>query len=237
MPGNPLETTPPSDDVGTAVMPQSAQGDALPASEPLTREQITRTYGRYAPIYDQLFGAVCAHGRRRMGAVLRSLAPASALEVGVGTGLTLDCYPPTSKVVGIDLSEAMLLRARRRARALGLPRVALSIMDGEDMPFADASFDCVTIPYVLSTTSEPARLVRELRRVCRPGGHIVILNHFSGSRLWWLLERAAQPLSSKVGFRSDFHFDEQVARHDWKILSVEAVNPFGLSRLVVIENV
>lgn len=233
---NPFDTTPSTDGVETIVLPPSRQtGPQIDDS--LTQEQVRRTYGRYAPIYDQLFGAVYAHGRRRMAAALASVAPRRVLEVGVGTGLTLDCYPSASEVVGIDLSDAMLARARRRANALNLTNVALHVMDGEALPFGDASFDCVTIPYVLSATPEPARLVRELRRICRPGGHIVILNHFSGSRFWWLLERAAQSLSSKVGFRSDFHFDEHVARHDWKILSVESVNPFGLSRLVVIENV
>ncbi|WP_313916042.1 methyltransferase domain-containing protein [Tahibacter sp.] len=233
---NPFDTTRSTTGVETVVLPSPRQAGQR-IDDSLTQEQVRRTYGRYAPIYDQLFGAVYAHGRRRMAAALRSVAPRRVLEVGVGTGLTLDCYPSTSEVVGIDLSDAMLARARRRANALNLANVALHVMDGEAMPFDDASFDCVTIPYVLSATPEPARLVRELRRICRPGGHIVILNHFSGSRFWWLLERAAQPLSSKVGFRSDFHFDEHVARHDWKILSVESVNPFGLSRLVVIENV
>ncbi|HSX59786.1 MAG TPA: methyltransferase domain-containing protein [Tahibacter sp.] len=237
MSGNPFEPTPSTDGAETVALSPLPGIHARAESDTLTQEQIKRTYAWYAPIYDQLFGAVYAHGRRRMAAALRTLAPQRVLEVGVGTGLTLNCYPATSSIVGIDLSEPMLARARRRATRLGLTDVDLRIMDGESTPFPDASFDCVTVPYVLSATPEPARLVRELRRVCRPGGNIVILNHFSGSRFWWLLERAAQPLSSKVGFRSDFHFEEHVARHDWKILSVESANPFGLSRLVVIENV
>lgn len=204
--------------------------------ETLTKEQICRAYDRYAPFYDHLFGAVYAHGHRRLAQALRILAPRRALEVGVGTGLTLNCYPATTDLVGIDLSEAMLARARRRASKLGLANTTLQAMNGESTSFADASFDCITLPYVLSATPEPARLVRELRRICRPQGHILILNHFSGSRFWRLLERAVQPLSAKIGFRSDFHFEEHIACYDWKVLSVESANPFGLSRLVLIQN-
>ena len=237
MSGNPYEPTPSNDGAKTIVLPAPPSIDDRDSPNALSQDQVRRTYDRYAPVYDQLFGAVIAHGRRRMAAAVRSLAPQRILEVGVGTGLTLASYPATSEVVGIDLSESMLERARRKASKLGLDNVRLQVIDGEATPFEDGSFDCVTVPYVLSTTPDPARLVRELRRVCRRGGHIIILNHFSGSRFWWLLERAAQPLSSKVGFRSDFHFNEHVANHDWKILSVDSVNPFGLSRLVVIENV
>lgn len=233
----PFEPPPSADGGETAALSPSRRIEARPDAGSLTQEQIKRTYGRYAPFYDQLFGAVYAHGRRRMAATLRSLTAQRVLEVGVGTGLTLDCYPASSRIVGIDLSVEMLARAQRRAAALGLRDVELHIMNGEATPFADASFDCITVPYVLSATPDPVRLVRELRRLCRPGGTIVILNHFSGSRFWWLLEKAAQPLSNKVGFRSDFHFEEHVARYDWEIQSVEPVNLFGLSRLVVIKNV
>ena len=110
-------------------------------------------------------------------------------------------------------------------------------MDAESMAFDDDTFDCVTLPYVLSVTPNPTRLIGEVRRVCRKGGTIVVLNHFSGGRAWWLLETLLRPLASRVGFRSDFDFEEHIARHDWIISSVMSVNILGLSRLVTIRNV
>jgi phosphatidylethanolamine/phosphatidyl-N-methylethanolamine N-methyltransferase len=104
------------------------------------------------------------------------------------------------------------------------------------MDFPDASFDCVAIPYVLSVTPHPERLVAEIRRVCRRDGTILILNHFSGSRFWWFLERAVRPLANRIGFRSDFCFDDQILKYDWQVQSVKRVNFLGLSRLVVIRN-
>jgi phosphatidylethanolamine/phosphatidyl-N-methylethanolamine N-methyltransferase len=86
-------------------------------------------------------------------------------------------------------------------------------------------------------TPNPARLVAEVRRVCRKGGVILILNHFTGSRFWWALERIARPMADRIGFRSDFDYAEQVLRHDWSVLSVKEVNLLGLSKLVTIRNV
>ena len=204
-------------------------------SQPTARD-VTHTYQRYAPFYDRLFGAVLEPGRRRLTQAVGALAPASILEVGVGTGLTLAHYPPTAKVTGIDLSDPMLELARCRARALPGRSITLRTMDAERMSFADHAFDCVTVPYVLSVTPDPRRLVSELRRVCKPGGRIFILNHFSGGRFWWLLERAARGLADKLGFRSEFSFDTHILGHDWQVESVAEVNLMALSRLVVIRN-
>jgi phosphatidylethanolamine/phosphatidyl-N-methylethanolamine N-methyltransferase len=131
----------------------------------------------------------------------------------------------------------LLSRAQRGAARLDGRQIALRRMDAESMEFADDSFDCVAVPYVLSVTPDPQRLVRELRRVCVRGGTIILLNHFSGSRYWSLLDKAFGKIADKVGFRSDFSYEEHVLAHDWKVESVAEVNVFGLSRLVVIKNV
>jgi len=195
------------------------------------------TYRRYAPLYDLLFGAVLEQGRRRMARKVEALAPATILEVGVGTGLTLFRYPPQASIIGVDLSTEMLSKARRKASRLPGRKITLLSMDAEHLSFPDASFDCVTLPYVLSVTPDADRLVSELRRVCRKGGTILILNHFSGSRFWWFLERAVRPLADRIGFRSDFSLERHVLAHPWQVDSVESVNPFGLSKLVSITNV
>ena len=203
----------------------------------INHQQVVRTYRAYAPFYDYVFGAVLAPGRRALTRLTLSIGPKSVLEVGVGTGLTLFDYPSTSRVVGIDLSEEMLEHARRRAASLPHRDITLRYMDAEKLDFPDDSFDCVTIPYVLSVTPHPERLVAEARRVCRKGGMIIILNHFSGSRFWWFLERVVRSLADRIGFRSDFTLQQNIFAHDWKVESVTPVNIFGLSRLVVIRNV
>jgi len=197
---------------------------------------VVRTYGRYAPLYDAVFGRILDPGRRAMTEAASALRPRSVLEVGVGTGLTLAGYPRETKLVGIDLSPQMLERARRRALRLPGRDITLTLMNAEQMEFDDDSFDCVCVPYVLSVTPHPARLVHEIRRVCRRDGVILILNHFSGSRFWWLMERAVRSLADRIGFQSDFSFDEHVLAHDWGVEAVRPVNLFGLSKLVVLRN-
>jgi phosphatidylethanolamine/phosphatidyl-N-methylethanolamine N-methyltransferase len=203
---------------------------------PISVDNVVSTYRFYAPLYDRLFGAVLEPGRRALTAAACAAHPASILEVGVGTGLTLERYPAGASVVGIDISDDMLEIARERAKRLPGRGIHLAAMNAESMDFPDASFDCVAIPYVLSVTPHPERLVAEIRRVCRRDGTILILNHFSGSRFWWFLERAVRPLANRIGFRSDFCFDDQILKYDWQVQSVKRVNFLGLSRLVVIRN-
>lgn len=205
--------------------------------KPISVDNVVSTYRFYAPLYDRLFGAVLEPGRRALAEAVYSVRPASLLEVGVGTGLTLCRYPAMSAIVGIDVSIDMLDIARKRAKELGERDIRLIAMNGETMDFPDACFDCVAIPYVLSVTPDPERLTAEIRRVCRKGGTILILNHFSGSRFWWFLERAVRSLADRIGFRSDFCFNEQILKHDWEVQSVRKVNFFGLSRLVTIRNI
>lgn len=225
-------------DGGSRAEPRAAQGrsfhDTLPTGP--TEQAVVRTYSRYAPLYDWVFGRVLEPGRRLMTEAASTLQPQSVLEVGVGTGLTLAGYPGNARVVGIDLSHDMLERARRRAAQLPGRDIALRAMNAERMDFPDGSFDCVTVPYVLSVTPHPARLVHEIRRVCRADGHILIVNHFSGSRFWWLMERAVRSMADRVGFRSDFGYDDYILAHDWQVVSVRPVNLFGLSKLVTLRN-
>ncbi|HZF22957.1 MAG TPA: class I SAM-dependent methyltransferase [Burkholderiales bacterium] len=203
----------------------------------ISQDNVIRAYRFYAPFYDYLYGSVLEPGRRAMSEAVDLLRPASLLEIGVGTGLMLARYPAYSKVVGIDISAEMLEIAWQRVRRLTGRDIRLEAMDAEETDFPDGFFDCVTIPYALSVTPDPERLIAEARRVCRKNGTILILNHFSGSRFWWLLEQALQSIASRVGFRFDFSFADQILKYDWEIRSVKEVNFFGLSRLVEIRNV
>jgi phosphatidylethanolamine/phosphatidyl-N-methylethanolamine N-methyltransferase len=200
-------------------------------------QAVVHTYRRYAPYYDRMFGNVLGHGRMRMAQIVAHYSPDVILEIGVGTGLTLPNYPASSRLIGIDLSPDMLKHARNVALQLPERQITLHQMDAERLAFADNSFDCVTIPYVMSVTPDPDQLVREARRVCKPEGHIVIVNHFSGGKIWWMFERLVQSVADRIGFRSAFDFNRHILSHDWRVTSVEPVNLFGLSRLVVVRNV
>ncbi|MDO5623879.1 MAG: class I SAM-dependent methyltransferase [Pseudomonadota bacterium] len=205
--------------------------------KPITRQNVEHTYGRYAPLYDLAFGALLEGGRRRLCEAVSARRPQSLLEVGVGTGLTLARYPAATAITGIDLSRAMLALAQKRADVLPDRRIALHCMDAEQLAFADGSFDCVTLPYVLSVTPNPALLTAELRRVCKRGGDIFVLNHFSGGNAVWALpERVIAGLAARIGFRSDFPFDDIVPHPDWRVVSARKVNLLGLTTLVHIQN-
>jgi phosphatidylethanolamine/phosphatidyl-N-methylethanolamine N-methyltransferase len=199
-------------------------------------DAVVNTYRVYAPFYDLVFGAVLEPGRQALAKRVNELKPRTLLEVGIGTGLMIDRYPIETAVVGIDVSAEMLKIARDRQHANQRRSVELMVMDAEHMAFPDNSFECVTVPYVLSVTPAPDRLISEVKRVCRKDGTILVLNHFSGSRFWWALEKLVSPLSDRIGFRSNFRYDEQVGKYNGHVISARPVNLFGLSKLVELRN-
>src|SRR5688572_13515474 len=141
-------------------------------------EAVKAAYRRYARIYDVVFGAVLQPGRRAVLEALRLRPGERVLEVGVGTGLSLPMYPESVKITGIDLSREMLDKARARVARRGLRNVeALLEMDAESMSFADASFDKVVAMYVMPVVRDPAAVLEEFHRVCKPDGEIYIVNH------------------------------------------------------------
>lgn len=163
-------------------------------------------YRRYAGVYDALFGPVLQPGRRAVIEALGCKPGERVLEVGIGTGLSLPMYPAWVRITGIDVSREMLARARQRVERETLANVeALVEMDAEHMSFADGSFDRVVAMYVVSVVQHPERVMAELRRVCRAGGEILVVNHVrSANPLLGAIEKALAPLSSKLGWHPDF---------------------------------
>lgn len=204
------------------------------SATPITLADVAISYRRYANVYDLLFGWVLQDGRNKLIASVNKLAPKSILEMGVGTGLLLPNYPKNSTVFGVDISTEMLAKAQQRIARLGLANVVLRQQDCEKLDFADATFDCVVLPYVLSVTPAPRQLVNEALRVCAVGGHVIIVNHFSGSRFWSWIERLVSPLAARIGFRSTFSYDDVLVPGSLNIVRVENANLFGLSKVVVI---
>ena len=186
---------------------------------------VARVYENIAWVYDFTFGPALHPGRMQAINRMGILPGDRVLEVGVGTGINGALYPRDCSVTGVDLSASMLEKARERIARKGIRNVRLLEMDAADLKFADDSFDIVYAPYVISVVPDPVAVVREMRRVCRPGGRIVILNHFrSASRLGARLERLIAPFTLYLGFKSDLDLPAFLVQADLKPISIEKVN-------------
>ena len=175
-------------------------------------EAVKAAYRRYAKVYDALFGPVLQPGRKAVLEALDCRPGDRVLEVGVGTGLSLPLYPPFVRVTGVDLSREMLDKARVRVQRRGLTNVdGLHEMDAQAMDFPDAAFDKIVAMYVVSVVQEPARLLGELHRVCKPNGEIFIVNHVrSANPVVSAVERGLARFSDQLGFHPDFELHSLV---------------------------
>ncbi len=186
-------------------------------------------YRRWAPVYDYTFGLVAREGRRHSVEVINQ-NQGRVLEVGVGTGLSLPDYERHLDIVGIDLSPEMLEKARERVAEERLDHVTgLHEMDASDLKFADASFDTVVAMYVMTVVPEPEAVMRELSRVTKPGGEVLLVNHFSqreGVRGW--VERRMAPFADKIGWRSVFDLSRVTVCDDLELVERKALRPLGL---------
>lgn len=200
----------------------------------LDHASIVEAYRRWAGIYDTAFGGVSSKGRLRAVSLINRLPGRDVLEVGVGTGLALPHYDRDKRITGIDLSTEMLRKARERTRKDGLAHVeALHEMDAEATPFQDDAFDIAVGMFVASVVPNPQRLLAEMRRLVRPGGDILLVNHFAAAKgpRWWL-ERAMAPASRALGWHPDFAMDAIFSAEDLARIEVESVPPFGIFTLV-----
>jgi phosphatidylethanolamine/phosphatidyl-N-methylethanolamine N-methyltransferase len=183
-------------------------------------------YDKLAKVYDFTFGPTLHPGRLQAIQRMDIQATERVLEVGVGTGINLSLYPKDCAVTGIDFSSSMLEKARERAARKDAPRsIRLLQMDAADLKFADDTFDIVYAPYLISVVPDPIKVAQEMRRVCRPGGRIIFLNHFlSPNLILSRLERMISPMTIHIGFKSDLDLPAFLAQADLKPISIEKVN-------------
>lgn len=195
---------------------------------------VQRAYRRYSRHYDRLFGRVFDAGRRRAVAHASTPPRTRILEVGVGTGLSLPYYPPTCRVVGVDVSADMLEIARRRAADERLGHVeALLQMDAENLDIPDASFDAVVAMYVATVVPDPGRLLAEMARVCVPGGELLLVSHFASEHpVLRAAESAFSPLASVLGFRPSLPLEAVPEPAGVERVAVEPVNALGFCKVV-----
>jgi phosphatidylethanolamine/phosphatidyl-N-methylethanolamine N-methyltransferase len=151
----------------------------------------------------------------------------------VGTGIALPFYPKNCNVVGIDLSPGMLAKARQRQARYHLDHVRLMLMDAGRMDFSDDSFDTVMAAYVVTAVPDYRTVVDEMIRVCRPGGRIIMLNHFSnGNKLIAAVEKVISPLCKHIGFRTDLSLKTVLEGTTLQVARKEKVNPLKFWHLV-----
>jgi phosphatidylethanolamine/phosphatidyl-N-methylethanolamine N-methyltransferase len=201
----------------------------------IDEDAIKSAYRRWAPVYDNTFGRVAAEGRKHSVEIINQ-GEGRVLEVGVGTGLSLPAYGRHLEIIGIDLSPEMLEKARERVASEGLSHVAgLYEMDASALKFRDASFDTVVAMYVMTVVPEPEKVMRELARVCRPGGDVIIVNHFSAEqgkpgwesmRAW--VERRMAPFADKLGWRPVFDVGRVLVCEDLTLIEKRGLRPWGL---------
>ena len=186
-------------------------------------------YRRWAPIYDYTFGRIAREGRRHAVELINE-GDGRVLEVGVGTGLSLPDYDRRLEIVGIDLSPGMLEKARERVASEALGNVTgLHEMDAADLKFPNAAFDTVVAMYVMTVVPEPEVVMRELARVTKPGGQVLLVNHFSqreGVRGW--VERRMAPFADKIGWRSVFDVSRVTVCDDLELVQRKSLRPLGL---------
>ncbi len=207
-----------------------------PAQTYLNENTVKTAYRRWAPVYDNTFGRFTTEGRRHAVEIINQ-RNGRVLEVGVGTGLSLPNYGSHLQIAGIDLSPEMLEKAREKVAEEALDNVTgLHEMDASDLKFADASFDTVAAMYVITVVPEPEKVMRELARVCKVGGQVVLVNHFSqedGVRGW--VERRMAPFADKLGWHPVFDMNRVMICDNLKVLDSRALRPWGLFTMLRFE--
>jgi phosphatidylethanolamine/phosphatidyl-N-methylethanolamine N-methyltransferase len=196
-------------------------------------EYTERVYNLYSAVYDFIFGPSLESGRKVAVDLLNPRPYERILEVGVGTGLSIPYFPRGTAVVGVDLSKKMLEVCERKLEKLGRSDVELHAMDATHLDFPEASFDGAIALYCMSCVEKPVQVLLEMKRVVRPGGRVVFMNHFqSQNRFFALLEKGISPLAKRLGFRTDLELPPLLRAAGMTAAEIRKADPFGLYKAV-----
>jgi ubiquinone/menaquinone biosynthesis C-methylase UbiE len=183
-----------------------------------TTDTAEKRWNRTAHLYDLIMAIAERVGLRKWRRLLWSRVESSrVLEIGVGTGNNFPYYPLDAEITAVDFSEGMLKRARDKASRHKV-KVNLQQMDAQNLEFADNTFDSVAATMVFCSIPDPVRGIREVERVCKRGGKVVLLEQdFSANRFSRLLVKLVNPLVMRMG--SDFRRRtiEDVAKSGLKV--------------------
>ena len=201
-----------------------------------TTELMRKAYARWAPVYDVVYDKLTEPAARAAVEAAVAHGP-RVLEAGVGTGLSLGYYPRDSFVCGVDLSEDMLKRARGKVLRKGLTHVkGLQVMDVCRLGYADASFDAVVAQFLITLVPNPEAALSEFLRVVRPGGGLVLANHFGQSNgPVARVEEIVAPLCTKIGWSSDLkatRIEAWAQRNGVEVVGLAPTFPGGFFKIL-----
>lgn len=197
---------------------------------------VKASYARWAPIYDNTFGKITSTGRERAVEYINKRG-GRVLEVGVGTGLALPLYDKGVQLTGIDYSLDMLNKARKKQKSAEyIADIDLIEMDARHLKFPDNTFDTVAAMHVLSVVPEPERVMSEIARVLKPGGEVVITNHFARNKGFLaFVENLVAPLEKLLGWHSDFEIDRVTGENSLSVAAKTSIPPLGLMTFLVLK--
>ncbi len=201
----------------------------LPETDRQAKPHSSPFYNNLVPAYQALWPAVA---KRRIHEAIRSLnipAGSRVLEVGVGTGLSLESYPHDTHVTGVDLSESMLAEAEQLIAENQWNHINVMPMNAEELEFEDSSFDIVTSFHTISVVSRPQAMMSEIVRVCKPGGRVLMINHFrSDNPLIAKVVDSAGNITKHLGWRTDLGLDEVLSELPLRLDHRYKPNPMSL---------
>ncbi|OGQ82547.1 MAG: hypothetical protein A3F90_16065 [Deltaproteobacteria bacterium RIFCSPLOWO2_12_FULL_60_19] len=194
----------------------------------------SKLYSEFAPFYDRFFGKIFYSRLRHVIESLNIPRSARVLEVGAGTGVSFPAYPSHCEVVGIDLAPDMLARAQDKIQEHGWSHLSVMEMDAMHLEFPDDSFDYVMAFHVVTVVPDPVRMIQEAKRVCKPGGKIVIVNHFTSAfpPLGFLTE-ILDPVTRRLGWRTNLKLKPFVEATELKIDTIYKPSKLSLYTVLV----
>jgi phosphatidylethanolamine/phosphatidyl-N-methylethanolamine N-methyltransferase len=194
----------------------------------------SKIYSEFAPLYDKIFGKLFYNRIERVIDDLEIPLGAKVLEVGAGTGTSFPAYPTHCQVTGIDLAPDMLAQARQKIQENSWRHLEVMEMNALNLEFPDNTFDFVMAFHVVTVVPDPIRMIAEAKRVCRPNGKIVIVNHFTSDvPVLGTLTKAIDPLTRWLGWRTDLQLKPFIETTDLSIEKVYKLSKTSLYTVVL----
>jgi len=194
----------------------------------------SRVYSDLARFYDFFFGRVFVDREHEVIEGLNLRPGNRVLEVGVGTGIALDAYPPYAHVVAIDPSADMLERAKKRVAENGWGHIELKQGDALNLDYPDNSFDYVTSFHVLTVVPDPYRMMSEMVRLCKPGGGIALTTHFqSANPVVAFLNTIVNPITRQLGWTTRLRKQDVLKGHPIMLEHSKKISRWSVHSLII----